>query len=304
MYSSSFNPIFNSLNNKYLTLPNLPVLPSCGGKPQKPWVLKNSNAQIQILKNNSSYSNNNDALSPNVLTGKEYPSILRSAESSATLNGISGFPAVDGWISPIIAKRVVKPIKGEVKEPAHKIVKKSLETGSVAKKENTPTIAIVTKAKATKSAKTECGAGAAHNYQAVTEPALLRQHQSKFTQIKNGAKGPGIRNSKVTLGPLPHISKSKANSVVQALSSNQRIAFSNLTDNNRFLFLYFIVPIFFATLKNIIAGTQPLRATQLSLSTNKLIENPTKGTKSLNFHQLRDAGTLLVPEQSTLKVRP
>lgn len=240
----------------------MPVLPSCGGKPQKPWVLKNSNAQIQILKNNSSYSNNNDALSPNVLTGKEYPSILRSAESSATLNGISGFPAVDGWISPIIAKRVVKPIKGEVKEPAHKIVKKSLETGSVAKKENTPTI------------------------------------------VKNGAKGPGIRNSKVTLGPLPHISKSKANSVVQALSSNQRIAFSNLTDNNRFLFLYFIVPIFFATLKNIIAGTQPLRATQLSLSTNKLIENPTKGTKSLNFHQLRDAGTLLVPEQSTLKVRP
>lgn len=265
MYSSSFNPIFNSLNNKYLTLPNLPVLPSekkAQGRAPLRRVLKNSNAQIQILKNNSSYSNNNDALSPNVLTGKEYPSILRPTESSATLNGISGLPVVDGWISPIIAKRVAKPIKGGVKEPAHKIVKKSLETvlgtRAVAKKENTPTIAI---------------------------------RNSKV-------------NSKVTLGPLPHISKSKANSVVQALSSNQRIAFSNLTDNNKFLFLYFIVPIFFATLKNIIAGTQPLRATQLSLSTNKLIENPTKGTKSLNFHQLQDAGTLLVPEQSTLKVRP
>jgi len=49
LYSSSFNPIFNSLNNKYFTFPDL---------------LNKGTAQIKILKNNSS----NNPLIPTDLT--------------------------------------------------------------------------------------------------------------------------------------------------------------------------------------------------------------------------------------------
>ena len=171
LYSSSFNPIFNSLNNKYLSLPGF---------------LSKSTAQINILKNN----NSNNPLNPTEL-------ILDT-----------GFGAVI--------------------------------------RENKTSLVKVIKPKATKPVKVE------HNSQVVSAPALLRQYKPQHTPIRGDGKGSGINNSNITVVTVPHTAKSKSNSVALTLPSNYTsyVAFSHLTDNKKFLFLYFIVPIFFATLKN------------------------------------------------------
>jgi len=219
LYSSSFNPIFNSLNNKYLTLPAF---------------FGNSTAQIQNLKNSITpaatmvpqqgasanpakleqqhSNNNNDNLSPIELMGAKQ-------EHNATL--------IEGWTPALRFSTLMPRRRGSgcvaAAAPGQAVNNIQLRPDSVLKKtlgtvkmDNKPTLTKETKA--TKKAK------AAHNSQAV---------------------------------------KTKANSEALNLRSKpttdynvRNITLSHLTDNKRFVFLYFIVPIFFATLKNSIAGAR------------------------------------------------
>lgn len=237
MYSSSFNPIFNSLNNKYLTLPGFLGL----GK---------STAQIKILKNNSS----NDPLSLTELTVKKDSATRRnnlersgtdrsmmtvlhsSASRKATLNkGMSGEskPIRDGVVanpSPLIPA-----LKGE---------------------------SIATPKPLLKGA---------------TQPARIRMHTAN-TKANSVALASSLLSS---------YAKQRYEGEPSNLTSY--IASPHLTDNKKFLFLYFIVPIFFATLKNSIAGVYSsalhLRTAQPSISAEKVSvamqeDKPTKAKKN------------------------
>ena len=255
MYSSSFNPIFNSLNNKYLTLPGF---------------LGKSTAQIKILKNNSS----NDPLSPTELTVKKGSTTLIRGMTSAH-SAEESKPIRDGAVAPsqerVKKNKVDQRVAGNVstikqtaiapKPVTSRGEKKTLGTEAL-KRDNKPLLDKVAKAKATK---------------AVSAPTLARPYQFQHTAIRSEVlrrKGSGLLSSKVTV--IPHTAKSKANSVAQAPSETfnhtSYVASPYLTDNKRFLFLYFIVPIFFATLKNSIAGvhSSALRSAQPSFSADKV----------------------------------
>jgi len=141
------------------------------------------------------------------------------------------------------------------------------EAESKEKRDNKLSLAKVAKAKTTKGA-----AKAKHNSQVVSAPTLA--HQPLHIPGSRGGKGLGLLSSKVTVVPVPHTIKSKTNGVAltSLKTSNYTNNFSHLTDNKRFLFLYFIIPIFFATLKNSIAGvhSSALRSALPSLSANKV----------------------------------
>jgi len=80
LYSSSFNPIFNSLNNKYLTSPGL---------------LGKGTAQIKILKNNSTWPNSNDSLNPTDRMISAHPQASKGGKSTITKT----LPTLDSPIS-------------------------------------------------------------------------------------------------------------------------------------------------------------------------------------------------------------
>ncbi len=163
-------------------------------------------------------------------------------------------------------------------------------------------------AKATKTAK------AKHNSQVVSASALVRPTQSQHIPVSSSLlqlllllpnesrkKGLGLLNAKIKT--IPHTDKSKANSVVQIYSNNSNFAnYINspyFTDDQRFLFLYFIIPIFFATLKNSIASVhssaQHSVAAHSSFSENKVsvVVQKEKLAKAKESHAL---------SKSTLKV--
>ena len=175
MYSSSFNPIFNSLNNKYLTLPGF---------------LGKSTAQIKILKNNSS----NDPLSLTELTVKKKITPSWSSSNSAFL---------------------------------------------------TRTLPLEKRDASTESSRiTMYGQG---------------QERIKKNKVNNVALAPSLL-------PLRYRTE------VESSNQTSYVDYPHLTDNTKFLFLYFIVPIFFATLKNSIAGvhSSALRSAQPSFSADKV----------------------------------
>lgn len=205
MYSSSFNPIFNSLNNKYLTLP------AFFGK---------STAQIQNLKNSITpaaatqqqeqqhSNNNNDNLSHIELTGA-----AKLQEHNATL--------IEGW-TPALRFSSLMPRRSEAGQAVNNIQLRPLRS-SVLKK-NLGTVKLDNKPTLTKETKATKKAKAAHNSQAVKPKANSEALNLRYKPTTDY----NVRS----------------------------ITLSHLTDNKRFLFLYFIVPIFFATLKNSIEGAR------------------------------------------------
>ena len=168
------------------------------------------------------------------------------------------------------------------------------EAESKEKRDNKSSLVKVAKAKTTKEA-----AKAKHNSQVVSAPTLA--HQPLHIPGSRGGKGLGLLSSKVTV--VPHTTKSKTNSVALTSleTSNYTNNFSHLTDNKRFLFLYFIIPIFFATLKNSIAGvhSSALRSALPSLSANKVSVtvqevNPAK-IKAKESHDLSKTPIMVGP---------
>jgi hypothetical protein len=318
LYSSSFNPIFNSLNNKYLTLhPGTGITKG---------FLSKSTAQIKILKNNSS----NDPLSPTELTVKKgSATLLHSTDTNmiSTHSAEKSKPIRVGNRAVVSSQERVKKNKVDqivasnvsiikqfavASEKSSALAQSPVEKKTLgieaAKWNNKPSLNKV--AKATKTAK------AKHNSQVVSASALARptlsQHipvSSSLLQLllllpyESSKKGLGVLNAKIKT--IPHTDKSKANSVVQISSNNSNFAnYINspyFTDDQRFLFLYFIIPIFFATLKNSIAGVhssaQHSVAAHSSFSENKVSvvvqKEKLAKTKAKESHALSKS-TLLV----------
>jgi hypothetical protein len=279
LYSNSFNPIFNSLNNQYLTLP-------CGASGAS-FLGKKSTAQIQILKNN-----NNDPLSPTELTRKEH---------SPTL--------IDGWMPALRIKALLQataqqeglmkrclPAGTQQQGSAGSGKNKTLGTVAV-KRENKPTLTKETKA--TKLAKSKTNSvplalpsNRTTEYSARSVQGTQYKIPSASTQLTSRA-GVSI-HPLATLRILSSGKKGQGGRIhnVLPLKEDQRAS----VDNKRFLFLYFIVPIFFATLKNSIAGARPsaLRSVQPSLSEDEVnVAAAALGTQHRSGNQVRLQSPLL-----------
>jgi hypothetical protein len=222
LYSYSFNPIFNSINKKNLTFPGL-------------FSNEKGTAQIKILKNNSS----NDPLSPTDQTVSE-------AEHSTTLlRHLTTRATKLAQKKKVNLKRVVNS-KGNVFTINRSLSKFGTK---VVKKSYKPSLTKLAKVKAAKAKKKkgyDYTAKSKNNSTAMGLPPIHTNYEASEGAQVVGAVGP-VGNVG-TVGAQAHLRLSFI------LRAEQRMA-----DNNRFLFLYFIVPIFFEILKTSTAAV-PLSA--------------------------------------------